>query len=1299
MKKVFALLLMLVLALGVSVQAAEPVLDADAAVIVNAVTGERYYELNPTLEHAMASTTKVMVAILSLELVENYDGPQELRSRTLPAIESDLPQSGDSVMDLVLGEQLTIYDAVRGLMLPSGNDAARLLARTFGKGSYNAFTEMMNLKAAELGCTQTCFTTQSGLDSVGHYTTAADYAKIVNYAMGNPRFRELVATANYIIEAEPEYGVVRHELENSNRLLPDSLKLPDYSYEGVTGVKTGTTSNAGSCIMVSAEKDGTSLIISLLGAPIGTPKDEGEPNRYTEATKLLDYGFEVAAAQPYTVTAEGNTLTATNPATGYVMTATISASDAAYTGSAVETAVVTTTYPDGINWCTNWDVTYTNNDKVGTATASISFGGKTASCEFEIVEPVVTLMEGMSVDTLIVPAGQTYDLNGKILMVDKALTVNKGGKIKGGMLYVSKDVLAVTMGDNGGWIPVWSGESENYDIYDFYSADIKAGKSVISSDEGTKYSFGYKLTENTSEFSPYTDAIAAGDKIKFGVELTLDGAAVDYSFSQASIAKMEGINASAASDEFFKVNLNLVGVNNDLTKVRVAPVVKVSALGFRYVGEATGEGSGEYVARINTQGYYTLEDAVAAAAATGENTYIKIVDDIDFKRPVTLALNGHIRFIVNARANVTVSGPVTFDGQSDNGVEADGLLFRVYGRGGLTLKDGVVIRDHNSIRNAADNYSFGAAIRVDGVCELTLDDVTIENCAGAVRGAIYVSGTSKVDIRNSTFKDNTATRQYGGAIAIYGGESVHVENCAFDGNTAATYGGAIGISGETNEAIVTLKNNSYTDNVCSTSYYGGAIGIGTYYRGVLTVDGGSFSGNSIDDIGKAKGEIVLEGEIKGLEDIYLTAYEYVTVGETLAMAETASVTVNGSVTLSGSEVNAGKYITEDGMRTTIPDYIVTVGDARYETLTAAIEATKNATSATVIELYGNETVAEATTVTLNPNVQIKVTADSVISGPLTIDGAGEAHTAAVPIVVDGCELKLQNGATLKNIVSTFKETDDYHGILRIQNGGTLTLDGATVTGCKAPYGVLGGRNYPIINLNNATLSNNESTGSGGAIFAYGTTVNATNTVFDGNKSGGRSGAIHIGSSSSKLTMTGCTFKNNTATNAGGAICFYSKATGNTFTNCTFANNTAGDKGGAICFSAAAKDNVFTNCTFTNNVAGKQGGAVCIYAAAEVSFDGVTMSGNKANSTTANGISYIAGSLSLAGAIDIDYIAMNSGLTITLDAPATFARTVTVSGPAANVATFTGSKVADYYTYFAHKTSTLTFDASGKCVSK
>ena len=209
--------------------------EGDTAIVVNATTGEVYYGKDTKLEHGMASTTKVMTCILTIENMA-------LTDRTLVANEFDCDTSG-SMMYLQVGEQLLIKDALRGLMLPSGNDAAKLLARTVGTkigNGYDSFIELMNQKAVEIGMMNTHYNSPIG----GEYTTVEDYAKLGAYCMQNPIFRDVVATVDWTIEADPAYGVVEHVLRNTNYLLPGTFvgSLPSgdefgdtYEYEGITG--------------------------------------------------------------------------------------------------------------------------------------------------------------------------------------------------------------------------------------------------------------------------------------------------------------------------------------------------------------------------------------------------------------------------------------------------------------------------------------------------------------------------------------------------------------------------------------------------------------------------------------------------------------------------------------------------------------------------------------------------------------------------------------------------------------------------------------------------------------------------------------------------------------------------------------------------------------------------------------------------------------------------------------------------------------------------------------------------------
>jgi len=324
-------------------------------------------------------------------------------------------------------------------------------------------------------------------------------------------------------------------------------------------------------------------------------------------------------------------------------------------------------------------------------------------------------------------------------------------------------------------------------------------------------------------------------------------------------------------------------------------------------------------------------------------------------------------------------------------------------------------------------------------------------------------------------------------------------------------------------------------------------------------------------------------------------------------------------------------------------YVASVGDTKYTSLAAAIRATENVTEATVIELYGDDTVTAATTVTLNPNVQIKVTQDAVVSGPLTIDGANKAHTEAFPLLVDGCKLTLQNGVTLQNIVNEYEQI--YCGMIRVQSSGELIFDGVTVANCVGTYGLIGGQsNTKSFTIRNSTFTGNKSTLSGGTIYAYGSPVVLENSTFTGNSSGKNGGVFHSGGNSSTLTATNCTFTNNTAAGGGGAISGYA---GKTFT-----------------------------------------------------FDGCTFSGNKAGGVS-DDFWYRGGTLYLKGEVAMETIRMEAGKVLALNDAASFTGTITLIGDGAvsGSTVLMGTKVADYYSYFAPSDAALTINASGKIVAK
>lgn len=261
MRKLLALLVLVSLVIPMSAQADQVGTSARACVIIDEVTGRILLSSNETLPLPMASTTKVMTALLALE----QGDPDSLVTCSRNAF--GVP--GTSIY-LSEGETLTLTQMLYGLLLASGNDAATAIAEHIG-GTVENFCRMMTERAAELGCTDTVFLTPHGLPQEGHYTTAYDLALIAREAMQHEFFREIVSTRRATIPWEGrEYDRV---LNNKNKLLS--------TYEGATGIKTGYTKKAGRCLVFGAERDGMRIIGVVLNCP----------DWFNEAARLMDVAF------------------------------------------------------------------------------------------------------------------------------------------------------------------------------------------------------------------------------------------------------------------------------------------------------------------------------------------------------------------------------------------------------------------------------------------------------------------------------------------------------------------------------------------------------------------------------------------------------------------------------------------------------------------------------------------------------------------------------------------------------------------------------------------------------------------------------------------------------------------------------------------------------------------------------------------------------------------------------------------------------------------------------------------------
>ena len=241
-------------------------LPCQAAILVDLGTGAVLYEKNADEQRAIASITKVMTLLLTFQALE---ASRVQLTDVVPVSEHAYGMGGSQIW-LEPGEQLTLEEMLKAICISSANDAAVAVAEYIG-GSEDAFVQQMNAEAARLGMTGTHFENACGLDETGHLSTARDVA-----VMSREMLLHHTEIADYCTIWTDTLRGGETQLVNTNKLLR--------SYQGITGLKTGTTGGAGVCISASAERDGLGLVAVILGAP--SSKD-----RFDAARTLLDYGF------------------------------------------------------------------------------------------------------------------------------------------------------------------------------------------------------------------------------------------------------------------------------------------------------------------------------------------------------------------------------------------------------------------------------------------------------------------------------------------------------------------------------------------------------------------------------------------------------------------------------------------------------------------------------------------------------------------------------------------------------------------------------------------------------------------------------------------------------------------------------------------------------------------------------------------------------------------------------------------------------------------------------------------------
>lgn len=227
-----------------------------------------------------ASVTKVMTALLTIENV----GLDEMVTVTEEDLEEVTWES--SIAGLVPGDTLSVRDLLAGLMIPSGNDASYVLARYVGGGDWHAFVDMMNERAAELGCTDTHFVNPCGLHDDDHYSTCADLVLMFEEALKHPEFVEV--SSQFTWELPATAAAPARKLENTDTLIdPES---PVYMGDDIVSSKTGSTWEGGRSLIALFERDGRSLVGVVLGAPMETDEAGVSPNFY-DMRELLEWGF------------------------------------------------------------------------------------------------------------------------------------------------------------------------------------------------------------------------------------------------------------------------------------------------------------------------------------------------------------------------------------------------------------------------------------------------------------------------------------------------------------------------------------------------------------------------------------------------------------------------------------------------------------------------------------------------------------------------------------------------------------------------------------------------------------------------------------------------------------------------------------------------------------------------------------------------------------------------------------------------------------------------------------------------
>lgn len=261
--------------------------EAEIVFLQSMDDGTVIFDKNADMLTAPASLAKIVTASIVLENAQNLDEIVEVPNYAIRLLDG----TNSSTAGLLPGEQMSVRNLLYCMLVASANDAANVLADYICPNNIGAFVQMMNEYVKSIGCENTVFINPSGLDAEGQYTTARDVAKFTLKALENPIFEEITSTKKYTIPPTNKYPQERNVI-STVKIMNSGIK--DYYIPTAKGIKTGTTSNAGRCIVTKASKDGYTYLAVVMRAPFYDIDNDGveENIAFMECKKILDWTFK-----------------------------------------------------------------------------------------------------------------------------------------------------------------------------------------------------------------------------------------------------------------------------------------------------------------------------------------------------------------------------------------------------------------------------------------------------------------------------------------------------------------------------------------------------------------------------------------------------------------------------------------------------------------------------------------------------------------------------------------------------------------------------------------------------------------------------------------------------------------------------------------------------------------------------------------------------------------------------------------------------------------------------------------------